>query len=215
MSKKCSGRLWVIEGIDGAGTTTQAHMLIDKLNSQGIPAIYACQPSKGPIGKFIRQVLKGHVKAYGSDKAFDLNTMALLFSADRLDHVAGVILPNLQKGVDVVCDRYFYSTMAYQGVGGDMPWIEELNSKAPRPDRVFFLDISAEKALARVNSRNSGKTENEIYENQKFLEKVVKNYRKIFRAMPELTVKINGVSAPDVIAAKILQSVNADVKRGR
>jgi len=200
MSEKIRGKLWVIEGIDGAGTTTQAKILTDRLNAQGIPAVFLCQPSEGPIGKFIREALNRRIKVNEKEKLFDLNTMALLFSADRLDHAAEEILPNLEKGVNVVCDRYYFSTMAYQGVGGDMAWIEELNARAPRPDRVFFLDIAADKALARVEARNSGRSEKEIYEKQDFLEKVVKNYRKIFRSMQGTAVKINGQLPIDEIS---------------
>ncbi len=220
MSKKQTGKLWVIEGIDGAGTTTQAKRLAGLLCDNGRPAIYTNQPSDGPIGNLIRQVLKGRLVRNtedGHSLPLDPDTMTLLFSADRLDHVHNIILPHLEKGMDVVCDRYYYSTMAYQGVGGDMKWIKEANSRAPEPEKVFFLDITAKAALERVTKRNAsgreGSTEREIYEKTGFLDKVVRNYRKIFKQIDDRVLKIDGKKNADAIASQISEYVLQAVDR--
>src|SRR5512139_742195 len=112
------GLFIAIEGIDGAGTTTQAKLLFDGLRARGLPVHLTREPSDGPIGVLIRQILTGRVVVPGlqGPRAPDWATMALLFAADRLDHVEAEIAPNLADGVTVVSDRYDYSSVAYQSV---------------------------------------------------------------------------------------------------
>lgn len=133
----------VIEGIDGAGTTTQTERLLDKLLEAGRKTIGTFEPTDGPIGSMIRQILRRRLVnplADGRHEPVDADTMTLLFSADRLDHLKNVIEPALSAGTVVVCDRYYFSTIAYQGVDGDRKWIENANAKARQPDLTFYLD---------------------------------------------------------------------------
>jgi len=105
------GKLIVLEGIDGAGTTTQAKKLAARLNELDFSAYFTFEPSQGPIGKLIRQFLAGEHQPP--------RMMAQLFSADRWSHLATEIIPKLNAGVNVICDRYILSTMVYQSVQDD------------------------------------------------------------------------------------------------
>src|SRR5215472_4321878 len=110
-----AGRFVVIEGIDGAGTTTQVGRLVDRLRKSEIDARGTREPSDGPVGTLIRQVLAGRVVVPGG-RAPGWATMALLFAADRVDHVEAEIEPALAKGSVIVSDRYDASSLAYQSV---------------------------------------------------------------------------------------------------
>jgi dTMP kinase len=148
------GRLIVLEGIDGAGTTTQARELSLALELSGIATLVTCEPSRGPIGTFVRSVLAG-----GPERPrLGWASLALLFAADRLDHVAREIEPALARGVCVISDRYDLSSLIYQSAtapGGEevLPWIVALNRRARRPDLTLVLDISADVAATRRHVR--------------------------------------------------------------
>lgn len=196
----------VLEGIDGAGTTTQAELLRKALEEEGREAITTAEPTGGPIGALIRQVLNRRVVAgisHGIGVPLAADVMSLLFTADRMDHADTLIRPSLEKNETIICDRYFYSTIAYQGVGGDMKWIERLNEKALRPDLVFYLKIEPKISLKRIESRQI----KEIYEKLEFLEQVSKNYDKIFER--EQNVVIIDASKPvEAIAETIKETVD-------
>jgi dTMP kinase len=156
------GRFIVLDGIDGSGTTSQGQRLVASLEAAGIRARFTCEPSTGPIGRQLRQLLSG-----GSDegsRAWD--TLALLFAADRLDHVAREIRPALAAGITVVCDRYDLSSLAYQSatsaetaakdpalVEATLSWIRALNQRALRPDLTLVLDVDPDVAEARRAAR--------------------------------------------------------------
>ncbi|MFM2418433.1 MAG: hypothetical protein RL385_3156, partial [Pseudomonadota bacterium] len=106
----------VLEGIDGAGTTTQTARLVSALTAQGRRTQATREPSDGPVGVLLRQMLRGRVVS-PSGKAPPSEELALLFAADRLDHVSAELRPLLADGVSVVSDRYDYSSVAYQSAG--------------------------------------------------------------------------------------------------
>jgi dTMP kinase len=117
------GALIAIEGIDGAGSTTQTEMLMAWLGRAGIPAIFTSEPSKGPIGVTMRLHL-GRQLDLGGPQA-----EALGFAADRMDHVASEVAPALEKGLTVVTDRYYLSSLAYQALSCDLGWLLEINNQ--------------------------------------------------------------------------------------
>ncbi len=200
-------RFIVIEGIDGAGTTTQARLLVESLSRDGQPAIQTFEPTDGPIGSLIRQMLNRRVVTPRADNRFepvDADTLTLLFSADRLDHLRNTIEPALAAGKTVVCDRYDYSTRAYQGVNGDVAWIGEANKKARRPDLVLYCRLPAEVALARLENR----AEISIFEKQAFLEKVIEQYETIFNGEPNVVV-IDATQSVEAVHAAIRRAVQA------
>ena len=158
----------VFEGIDGAGTSTQIKKLAES-NPQKY--IATAEPTSGPTGKFLRQMLAGDFKV-------DERTNAYLFAADRCQHIFGQggVKELCQSGKVVVSDRYFFSSLAYQSVscGLELPML--LNSPFPLPEYLFYFDINPEVSLARVNARNESK---EIYENLEAQKKIAALYEKV------------------------------------
>lgn len=142
-----SGRLIVMEGIDGAGKTTQAKLLAAALEKAGGRAVFTAEPTHGPAGRRIRD----------ATVRLDPLPEAALFTQDRREHVAQVIMPALRSGVYVVCDRYVHSSVAYQGARGvDVDALVRENlSFAPAPDLVILLTIPVDLALSRISTRTS------------------------------------------------------------
>lgn len=162
----------VLEGIDGAGTSTQTQLLHVRLQQENIPAAVSCEPSKGPVGALIRQGLQKRVQ-------FDERTLALLFAADRVDHLYNVhdgVFKHCQQGMVEISDRYVWSSLAYQGVSLPPEWIKEINRLAVEPDLLVFLDISPADALRRVRKKQA---ELELYDDRAYLEHVARNYRRL------------------------------------
>src|ERR1700722_11897047 len=126
------GRFVVLEGIDGAGTTTHVARLAERLRTMGVAVRATREPSDGPVGTLVRQVLTGRLVVPGG-RAPGWATMALLFAADRMDHVESEIDPFISEGGIVVSDRYDASSLAYQsvssgmGAGQAVEWIRSLN----------------------------------------------------------------------------------------
>ncbi len=155
------GKFIVFEGADGTGKSTHVKMLVEYLHTKGIDVVLTEEPTKGEIGKEIREVL-------GDKKDATPKKLTELFTQDRKEHVENVISPMLEKGKIVICDRYYYSTIAYQSTQGvDKDWISELNSFVPEPDLVVVITISPEEAQTRMHHR-----EKEVFEVLHFQEKV-------------------------------------------
>lgn len=165
----------VIEGIDGSGTTTCGKELVKELSANAVSAYFTCEPTNSKIGKLLRKALGGEgVGVFG--KEIDSKTASLLFAADRHDHYANEIKPRLENKTVVICDRYLYSSLAYQGKDCSQRWIEEINCTVPEPDLVFFIDVDYETSLKRRIQR---KSKEEIYENEKFQRDLIERYRTI------------------------------------
>jgi dTMP kinase len=157
-----------IEGIDASGKTTHAHRLVENLRSKGLDAVYTTEPTSGEIGKYLRNhILQGQERVPSVIEA-------LLFAADRIEHVENTVKPALQEGKIVVSDRYIYSSLAYQGAAGlDLKWIEEINKFAVLPDLAVYIDIPAEVVFERL------KRDKSIMENFQTQSKVREVYLKL------------------------------------
>jgi dTMP kinase len=147
---KGKGFFICIEGLDGCGKTTQTRLLVRALRRNGYHAVYTSEPSRGKIGEFIKKrCLLGKNRGSGVVEA-------LLFAADRFEHVEKEITPALNQGKLVVSDRYVYSSMAYQGATGlDLKWIQTINKHALRADLSLFIDLEPETAMKRLKPRKS------------------------------------------------------------
>ncbi len=174
-----NGHLIVIEGLDGAGNTTQTRMLRDALSRAGYSAYATKQPSEGPAGAIIRLALTRRLTYAADDdhaprEPLEGKTLALLYAADRLDHLANDILPKLRAGMQVICDRYVFSSLAYQGLASEMGWIRAVNSQARPADLTIFLNVPPEVALERIARGRIGR---ELYEQRDKLERIWQNYQ--------------------------------------
>ncbi|OYT49143.1 MAG: dTMP kinase [Desulfurococcales archaeon ex4484_42] len=164
------GKLIVVEGIDGAGKTTIAKYLVNTLISKGFKAIYTREPYHPQIIKLLES--KG--------KELGAIMEALLLAADRYLHIQEVIKPHLEVGYYVICDRYYYSSLAYQTArGADINWIRTINFFIIRPDVSIYLDVNPEVGLSRL-SKNSERRLRYL-ENIELLQKVRNNYLNLVR----------------------------------
>lgn len=198
-------RLIVLEGLDGAGTTTQARRLVAHLNAKGGKAHLTREPSDGPIGQLIRQMLTGHHAI--ENQAIAQSTFGLLFAADRLDHLQREVEVQLAAGAIVVSDRWYHSSLAYQGTGADRDWITTLNARARKPDLTIFLSVRPEVAAAR---RISAGRIQELFEDMRMQEEVAAGYKATISelaAQGERIETIDGEASPDAVFGAIVALV--------
>lgn len=193
--KKKSGRLIAFEGIDGAGKSTQVRLFEEYLNNRGIKSLFLREPTNGRWGKKIRSLLEEKDGEISPEDAFHLFTM------DRRENVKKNILPALGSGRTVILDRYYFSSIAYQGaLGIDTELIRSSNeSFAPKPDLVFLLEITPQKGLRRIEKGRGNRTT--LYEKSGYLAKV----KKIFRSMKDPCIRrINASRTVDEVREKII-----------
>ncbi|MBN1826331.1 MAG: dTMP kinase [Candidatus Eisenbacteria bacterium] len=173
------GLFIAFEGLDGAGTTTQARLLADRLDEEGLPVHLTKEPSEGPVGNLISLVLKRRLVSPRAGRPLDPfpdDLLALLFAADRIDHLHAEILPKLREGVTVITDRYLLSSYAYQSLGCDLRWVREVNVQAILPDVTFLIDVPAPVCLRRIERE---RWETELFEGLDKLAVVRKNYLRL------------------------------------
>jgi dTMP kinase len=191
MSKK--GILLVIEGLDGSGKTTQAKILAERL-SETYNVYLTAEPSRGKIGTFIREC------CLYEKQRLPTEAEALLFAADRIEHMQTELKPALNEGRLVVCDRYVYSSLAYQGSAGlSLDWIKTINARALQPDFSLFLDVSPERVLERLQRKKS------VMETLETQQKVRDVYLK-YVEKGEL-VRIDGDKPKDAVADELYTKV--------
>ncbi len=135
----------VFDGMDGTGKTTQMRLLRERLERTGVPAVLTAEPSDSEDGRRLRRALSGQEPAGNS-------RLAALFLLDRIGHNE-VIGAWLAAGQTVLCDRYYYSSMAYQGAGNSFSWVAAMNLDCPdirRPDGCILLDMEPTDSMARI-----------------------------------------------------------------
>lgn len=177
----------VLEGIDGSGTTTQVQCLAARLRAEGKSVVTTREPTTGPVGKLLRQVLEGRLKGDTDAKVeFDWVTLALLFAADRADHAQSLIIPTLARGDLLICDRYDLSSRIYQSLTAPKPdlaltWVCAINAHAPRPDLTYILDIEPRLAESRRLRRGA---EPELFEKSELQQRLALAYDEAQRYVP-------------------------------
>jgi dTMP kinase len=210
--RRFPGVFIVVEGIDGSGSTTHTKLLGKALRQRGLKVVETCEPSPGPIGALIRQVLQRRlfVADATGPRAFAWSTMALLFAADRMDHLDSTVVPALREGAVVLSDRYDLSSLAYQSVtspNGDkvVPWIRELNAAALRPDLTVVIDVPVETAEERRRSRGGLE---EMFESRELQAKLCAVYGEAEKLVPaDRLAHVSGVGAVSDVAADVLRAV--------
>jgi dTMP kinase len=205
------GRLIVIEGLDGAGTTTQTKRIVEHLNRDGTRAHATREPSDGPVGRLIREMLAGGHAIEG--EKLSQGTFGLLFAADRLDHLQREVEPALRAGITVISDRWYHSSLAYQGTGADRDWISLINARARRPDLTIFLRVRPEVAAER---RAAARRQEELFEQLQMQIEVDAGYRATIEelaAQGERIETIDGEQTSDQVFAEILRLVTTPPPR--
>ena len=201
-----TGRFVVLEGIDGAGTTTQTQRLATRLRRESVPVRTTREPSDGPIGALIRQVLTGRI-VVPDGRAPGWATMALLFAADRMDHVESDIEPFLATGGIMISDRYDASSLAYQSVssghGGEdaVEWIRSLNRYAMRPDLTVVVDLAPDVAAVRRATRGEPA---QLYEQNEVQRALAVFYKNLESHLPnDRVVIIDGAGTVDQVHGRV------------
>ena len=173
------GRFIVFEGIDGAGKTTQINLLAKHLSEQGRAVYCTAEPTETVSGGLLRDALSGATRR-------TICEMAAMFVLDRIFHnvnpVHG-IEKMLADGIDVICDRYYYSSLAYQGSATDFAWVRDMNLNCPEirtPDVCIFLDLTPEQSMARIEG---GRVTKEIYETKEKLTQVRDQFYRVFEEL--------------------------------
>ena len=175
------GLFFALEGIDGSGKSTQLQLLKEHLEQAGRPCLATREPTGGPMGRLLRQVLTGQIRC-------DSRVVAPLFVADRLDHLLNEetgICGALEKGISVLTDRYYFSSYAYQSVDLPLEWVIEANRPCAdilRPTATIFIDLSPELALERI-ARNRESTE--LFETKERLTRTREQYFRAFEALKD------------------------------
>ncbi|MBW2655957.1 MAG: dTMP kinase [Deltaproteobacteria bacterium] len=210
MGNKNNGKFIVFEGIDGSGKSTQIKQISKRLKAIDYKVYSTFEPTDGPIGSLIRQMLSGKIST-------DQRTIASLFAADRTDHLVNKvsgIRHKIDQGEIILCDRYYFSSYAYHAQYIDMEWVihaNSLNAEILRPDVTIFIDVDPDICLERIkNSRSNF----EMYEKLDVMKKVRANYFKAFDALKglETIAIINGNSTVEIVEDAILHEVRKIIK---
>ena len=190
------------EGVDWSGKSTQAELLADWLRAEGRTVVATREPGGIPVAEAIRDLV-----LHGDDMA--PWTEAALYAAARAEHVAAVVRPALERGEDVVCDRYLDSSVAYQGAGRDLgeERVRELSllvTGGLLPDRTFVVLIDPEAARRRSRGGDHDRIERE---GDDFMRRVDSAYRALAAREPERVIAVEGDRSPEEIAKEVREHV--------
>jgi len=190
------GKFIVFEGIDGSGQSTQAAKLADFLNGKH-RARLTKEPTNNLIGGLIRAQLTSEWKT-------KQECLQLLFAADRAHHLEKEIIPLLEKGIWVVCDRYFFSTVAYGSLDiKDWEWLKEINKHFLLPDISFFLKVNPKVAVERIKNN---RFEIELFEKEEMLGRVWSGYERLTKEFENIFV-VNGEKSIEEVLDEIIEKL--------
>ena len=207
MSRVRRGRFISFEGGEGAGKSTQARRLVARLRAEGLEAISTREPGGSPGGEAIRDLLVN-----GPPERWSAITETLLMYAARRDHLERVIVPALERGAWVVCDRFFDSTRAYQGAGGGAPGeliaaLETAVVGEVRPDLTLILDMPVAAGLARAARRGHGEARFEA-KGTDFHERLRAAFLEIARREPDRCLVLQADAEVDALSAQIWTAID-------
>lgn len=204
---KKKGLFIVIEGVDGSGKTTQAEMLAAYLRKKGHAVHRTAEPTATGLGGMVRDGL-------GAEHPRTSDELAAMFLADRVAHNVSPksgIRQYVESGTDVVCDRYYYSSIAYQGVDGSLEWVADMNLNCPvvmKPDICIFIDLDPEKCMEHIRA---GRSHFEIYEeNAAVIAETRRRYSVVFDMLKDRDniVIVDGARQIDEIFEDIRKAVD-------
>jgi dTMP kinase len=193
------GRLIALEGLDGVGKTTQARLLAHNLTHLGLPVILTREPTDGYFGQKIRQIISQGRQGLTPEAELDL------FLADRREHVREVIQPALADGKIIITDRYYFSSMAYQGALGLDPLDIQRRHEdfAPQPDLVIILELPLAEITRRLQQR--GAPVSPSFEKIPYLVRVAAIFNRLDAPF---IVRVNGLGSEPEIQSRILAMVH-------
>ncbi len=195
------GKLIVFEGLDGSGKGTQIRLLAEYIRAQGGQLYETAEPTQSSTGGIVRDALGGLMPRTACE-------LSAMFLADRIFHNVNKqngIRRYLDEGIDVICDRYYYSSFAYQGIDADLEWVMHMNldcEEIAKPDLCIFLDVGTEQCNERIES---GRLSREIYENLDAQERI---RRRFFEVFDKLGDKEN-IRVVD--ASRTVEEISADI----
>jgi dTMP kinase len=193
------GKLIAIEGIDGAGTTTQAERLARRFDLH-----LTREPSDRAIGQLLRSILRGERGPISE------HAVALLFAADRVDHWMGEIGAELQVGRSVISDRYVLSSIVYQSLVVDRSFVLSINQHAPPADLTILVDVTAETAAERRHKRGGHE---ERYDQDVTQRRLIEAYRREIVNVPNGVI-VDGNGEPDEVFAQLETVVQSCLASG-
>lgn len=193
------GSLIVFEGLDGCGKSTQLALLREWLEARGHDCVTTREPTDGPFGQRIRAMARS-----GEQVAPEVELS--WFVEDRREHVAKVIEPGLERGASVLCDRYWLSTVAYQGARGHdaAEILRQSEADFPVPDLALIFEISPEEGIARVNAR--GGVAEPVFEQVEFQREVKKIFDSLERPWIE---RVDARGSIEQIHAAVVAAIEA------
>ena len=181
----CLSGFYALEGLDGAGTTTQARMLGEAAAAERLDLFVTAEPTENPVGRLIRTILGGSISV-------EPGTLAHLFAADRHEHlresVVGII-DRVYRGQKVITDRYLFSSLAYQGLDCDFEFVRDLNSAFPLPSTLFYLEVTTDTAIERSADREHL----EIFEHRDFQNALHDSYDRALEWGSSLGMKVHRI----------------------
>lgn len=195
-----AGKLVVIEGMDGAGTTTQSKMLATHLSRVGYKVLSSAEPTGSPIGQEIRNILAMPI----ANEPNLLTMLALCFAADRMYHVHYTLIPGLKQHDFVILDRYVLSSLVYQGLHLPTSFVKEINQYAIKPDLTVILDLDAQEAHERLSQRAATK---DFYEAPGLLGKLRSRYLHFAKDDPARTVLIDAQGSIDRVHSHLVHVI--------
>ena len=203
MSELKRGKFIVFEGLDGSGKGTQIRLLEKKLLEAGRSVTLTAEPTETALGGMIRDALSGNHPRTPSE-------LASLFLADRVQHNTDPkkgICVLLDMGKDVICDRYYFSSFAYQGIDTDLDWVMRMNLDSPdilKPDVCIFLDVDPDVCMQRIDSSRAF---TEIYEKASTLKRIRSRFFEVFERLDSVeNIKI-------VDASRTPEEISSDIEK--
>jgi len=193
----------VIEGLDGAGTTTQTERLTEWFLARGQPCVATMEPTDRGVGRLIRRTLNAETSAPTT------RVLPWLFAADRCDHLEHLIEPRLKDGSVVLSDRYYHSSLAYQSLVLPLEQVHQLNATFRVPDTTYFIEVSVDTALQRLKARGSAP---EVFETRERLVAIEQAYQSVIAYLEDKgqrIVRIDGEASPEEVSYSIHEDLRS------
>jgi dTMP kinase len=196
------GLFIVFEGPDGSGQSTQTELLAKWFERKKQKVIVTKEPTNSMIGGIIRAILK-------KEWQVDMKTLQLLFTADRAHHLETEIEPLIKKGVNIICDRYILSTLAFGSLEENLEWLQQINSRFLEPDLIFILNVPGKICANRIAKTRFGF---EFFESAEKLEVIRNTYIKLKRAFPNTHIIKGYGRGPRTIHKEIVSIIEDYIK---